>query len=104
MFWIGRFAVVSLQSVGRGLIFFNAKGTVVEVGDRVAVAALVVGCGLAVAASARVGAGGGTSVSRVKEVIGVSVLQVQARVRGMIERRVASRFMFLLYSDKMNLA
>jgi hypothetical protein len=37
-------------------------------------------------------------------VIGVSVLQVQARINGRIERVVASRFMFLLYSDKMNLA
>ena len=90
--------------MGRGLIFFNANGTAVEVGTRVAVAALVVGCGFVVAASARVGAEGGTSVSRVNEVIGVSVLQVQARIKGMIERVVASRFMFLLYSDKMNLA
>ncbi len=90
--------------MGRGLIFRSDNGTDVDVGDRVAVAALVVGCGFVVAVSARVAAEGGTSVSRVNEVIGVSVLQVQARIRGMMERVVASRFMFLLYSDKMNLA
>ena len=88
--------------MGSGSIFLSDNGTDVEVGDRVAVAALAVGCGFVVAASARVAANGGTSVSRVNEVIGVIVLQVQARIKGMIERVVASRFMFLLYSDKMN--
>jgi len=90
--------------VGSGSIFLNDNGTEVEDGDRVAVAAFVVGSGFVVAASARAVAEGGTSVSRVNEVIGVSVLQVHARIKGMIERVVASRFMFLLYFDKMNFA